>query len=136
MGIATHACNLGSERAKEALIKMVLEIRDPDDPRYDDGIEWGQTIRTAVNETRRWHGQIPLDLGERLARAKRPNVPYAGVAAIEAHGDRAALNLLLQLHRDATDWSERGRLENAIERLANKLSIFVRRQKGSLEIVE
>jgi hypothetical protein len=91
-------------------------------------------MRTAVNETRRWHGQIPLDLADRLARAKRPNVPFAGIAAIEAHGDRPALDLLLRLHRETKDWLDRSTLEGAVEKLASKLSIFVKRSGEMLEI--
>lgn len=134
MDVASHAAKLGSERARSALVALVLAIGDPDDPCYDDGNGFGQTMRTAVNETRRFHGQIPLDLAERLARAKRPNVPYAGVAAIEGHGDRRALDLLLKLHRDTKDWSDRSTIEGAIEKLASKLSIFVRKDGRTLDI--
>lgn len=134
MDVATHGAKLGSERAKQVLISLVLAIEDPDDPRYDDGDGFGQAMRTAVDETRRWHGQIPLDLADRLARAKRPNVPFAGIAAIEAHGDRTALNLLLRLHRETKEWFDRSALEGAIEKLASKLSIFVKRSGEMLEI--
>jgi hypothetical protein len=134
MEIATHAGKLGSEGAKRALLEMVLAIGDPDDPRHDDGDGFGQTLRTAVDETRRWYGHIRLDLAERLARARRPNVRYAGIAAIEASGDRAAVDLLLRLHREAEMWGDRDTLESSIERLASKLSIFVRRRGAVLEI--
>ena len=134
MAVASHAAKLGSERAKQELIAIVLAIGDPDDPRYDDGDGFGQTMRTAVNETRRWHGHIPLDLANRLARAKRPNVPFAGIAAIEAHGDRPALDLLLRLHRETKNWGDRSTLEAAIEKLASKLSIFVKRSGEMLAI--
>lgn len=136
MDIATHAGRLGSEAAKRVLQGMVLEIGDPDDPRHDDGDGFGQTLRTAVDETRRWYGRIPLELAERLARARRPNVCYAGIAAIEANGDRAALDLLLRLHREEAMRGDRDTLEGSIERLASKLSMFVRRRGDVLDIAD
>ncbi|WP_231420793.1 hypothetical protein [Sphingomonas sp. Leaf205] len=136
MEIATHAGRLGSESAKRALLGMVLAIGDPDDPRHDDGDGFGQTLRTAVDETRRWYGPIPIELAERLARARRPNVNYAGIAAIEAAGDRAALDLLLRLHGEAAMRGDRGTLEGSIERLASKLSMFVRRRGDVLDMTD
>jgi len=52
-------------------------------------------------------------------------------------GQRAArVDLLLHLHLEASDWSDRSTIEGAIERLASKLSIFVQRSGKALQIVE
>jgi hypothetical protein len=39
--------------------------------------------------------QIPFELAERFALAKRPNLPLAGIFAITAVASRHALNLLI-----------------------------------------
>lgn len=42
---------------------------------------------------------IPLTLAEAFVRAKRPNLRYAGAAAIDAHATQDALDLLLILYK-------------------------------------
>lgn len=125
MTVLLNAAALGSERAKDALTELVLAIEDPDDTRYDKGDQLGHTMRQSVREVRRWRGQISLDLATRLVRSKRPNVPYAGIEAVAAHGDRQALGLLLLLHNETDDWHVRDTIKNKVETLAGKLGAFI-----------
>ena len=133
--ILTAASGLGAARAQESLDKMVLAIEDPDAPRYDED-DCGHAMRSAISEVRRRRSFIPMALAEGFARAKRPNVPYEGISAIAACGDRGALNLLMSLHSDASDWMYKAVVERAIETLSAKLSIVVRRLNGVLAIEE
>ena len=115
---------------------MVLAIEDPDDSRYDEGDQLGQGMREAVSEVRRWNGPIPLDLATRLTRAGRANVPYAGIAAIGAHGTRDALDLLIALHNEQGDRHHRSTLAGEIETLAGKLGVFIQRDGASLTLID
>jgi hypothetical protein len=134
MRILTVAARLGSERAQECLDRTVLAIEDPDNPRYDQDDDFGQTMGSAVKEVRRRRPLIPLTLAAQLVRSKRPNVQYDGTAAIVAHGNRTALNLLLELHAGASDRGQEDALESAIETLSAKLGAVVRWDGAALAI--
>jgi hypothetical protein len=134
MGILTAAARLGAIRAQTRLGEIVLAIEDPDAPRYYEDDDYGHTMRSAVSEFRRRRPLIPLEVAERFARAKRPNVPYEGISAIAAHGDRAALDLLITLHSELSDWGARDTLESTIETLSAKLDLVIRRSNGALVI--
>jgi hypothetical protein len=131
LGLLESASRLGSDRAALRLQQEVLAIGDPDDPRYEDGDDYGHRLRNAVSEARRKMPLLPLSLAERLTRSKRPNIPYSGIGAIEAHGTREALDLLLRLHHESRNWHHRewhhsDTIENAVESLAAKLGVTIR----------
>jgi hypothetical protein len=115
---------------------MVLAISDPDDMRYDADDDLGLTLRNALSEVRRRRPLVPFDLAERFARARRANVRYEGVSAIAAHGNRAALELLIRLTGEDRDWFRRDVAANAIETLSARLGVSVRREQGKLVVVE
>lgn len=135
MTLLTQASRLGSLRARASLEANVLALTDPDDPRYDEEDGYGHTIRSVISEARRRRPLLPLELAERFVRAKRPNVPYAGVSAIEAHGNREAMELLVKLHGGASDWHVKDMLANSIEAMAAKLGIVVQLSNKTLSII-
>jgi hypothetical protein len=106
-------------------------VANPDGREFDDD-EYGHTLRSAVDELRRRRRLIPLHAAERFARARRPNLPYAGIAAIAAHADRPALNLLVQLHGQIDGFKAEA-LET-LEILAGRLGVTLRRRSGRLVI--
>lgn len=133
MQILTAAAKLGATRAQESLDQMVLAIADPDAPHYDED-EYGNAMRSAVIEVRRRRLLMPLALAERFARAKRPNLFYEGISAIAAYGDRVALDLLMILHSEASEWGHKTTVESTIETLSAKLGLVIRRSNGALVI--
>jgi hypothetical protein len=135
MELLTAASQLGSVRARARLKADVLALTDPDDPKYDEEDDYGNAISSAIHEARRRSPLLPLDVAERFVLAKRPNVPYAGVSAVEAHGNLEAMDLLIKLHNDASEWHLKDTLANSIESMAAKLGIVIRRSDKSLLIV-
>lgn len=123
--IIVAALSLGSLRAVDRLESVIRGLGDPDDMRFDAEDELGSTIRNAIDELRRKRRLLPLSLAERLARAKRPNVPFAGVGAIAAHGSRVALDLLVALYNQTTEGVLRGTVFEAIEPLAGRLGVMI-----------
>ena len=77
---------------------IVFSATEPDGPEWDKD-EWGHNLRSGMDELRRRNIPIPLTLAEAFVRSKRPNLRYAGVAAIGAHATQEALDLLLHLYR-------------------------------------
>ena len=133
--LLTAASQLGSERARTRLEAAVLALTDPDNSKYDEEDDYGQAMSSAIREARRRRPPLPLALAERFVRANRPNVPFAGVSAIEAHGNWEAMELLIKLHGDVSHWYLKDTLANSIESLAAKLGVIVRREDNTLSIV-
>lgn len=131
--LLTSASKLGSIRARSKLRAEVL-ILDPDSADFELGDNYGHVMSNAIREVLRTAPPLPLYHGEKFVRAKRPNVPQVGTAAIIAHGNHEALHLLLKLHGEVTEWFVRSTLEDAIESLSAKLSIAVRRDGSILSI--
>lgn len=132
LSVLADASRLGSDRSAGRLQVLVTAL-DPDSALYDDD-KGGHTITAAIREVRRRRVLLPLALAERFTRSKRMNVPMNGVAAIEAHANREALDLLLNLHAEISEWFERDRIANAVERLAARLSIVIVKGGKSLVI--
>jgi len=132
--IAVAALRLGSVRAIDRLEGLVHALGSPDDPRFDEEDEHGHTIRSAVDELQRRRRLLPLPLAEHFVRAKRPNVPYSGVNAIAAHGDRSALDLLIALHNEPPIADLQNTLFEAIEPIAGRLGVTVIKVGRRLEI--
>ncbi len=132
--ITTAALNLGSTRVLDRLENLVLAIEDPDDTRFNGEDEYGHTIRRAIDELRSRRKLLSLSVAERFARAKRHNVPYAGIGAIAAHGNRLALDLLVAIHNEPSRNDMRSELFEAIEPLAGRLGLRVMRAGNRLEI--
>jgi hypothetical protein len=133
--ILVAAIELGSRRAVDVLEGLICGLRDPDDSRFNEEDKTGHHIRTAIDELRRKRRLLPLAVGERFARASRPNVPYAGIAAVAAHADRVALDLLLQLHNDSSE-DMHDQLLESIETLAGRLGLTVGNVGNVLEVVQ
>ena len=128
----TNAARLGSDQAATRLQLLVLSL-EPDAPAYDED-EVGHVMTAAIREIRRRKALIPLEIGERFTRSSRLNVAMSGVEAIEAHATVEALELLLKLHGEVTDWYERDTIANAIERLASRLSTVIVKRGTALAI--
>jgi hypothetical protein len=132
--ILTSAAQLGSAQAVRVLEGLIRGLSDPDDPRYDQEDESGQYIRTAIYELRRRRRLLPLEVGERFARASRSNLRFAGVEAIAAHADRPCLDLLLRLHNDLSDWELRTILVADIETLAGRIGVSILTETHTLKV--
>ena len=132
--VLTASVDLGSGRALDRLETAVLSVSDPDSPEYDEDA-YGYSLRSAIDELRRRRRLLPLRAVERFARARRPNVPFAGIAAIAAHADRPALDLLVGLHEQIDDLHLKGQVLEALEILAGRLGVIVRRRKGRFVVV-
>jgi len=133
--IAVSAVRLGSMRAIDQLKRLIYALGDPDDSRFDDEDEYGHKIRSAIDELQRRRLLLPLYLAERFTRCKRPNIPFAGVNAIVAHGNRAALDLLINIYNDPSTANLESTLLEVIEPIAGRLSVMVVREDERLQIV-
>ena len=116
---------LGSARSVDSLEASVCSLMNPDDSRFDAEDELGHHIRAAIDELRQKRRMLPLAVAERFARCSRPNIRYAGIAAIAAGADRTALDLLVRLHNDSSEWETRVDLSEPIESLAGRLNVIV-----------
>jgi hypothetical protein len=123
--ILTAGSQLGSVRATSVLERLIRELSDPDDTRYDEEDEYGHYVRAALHELRLKRRLLPLEVGECFARASRANLAYAGIEAIAAHADRPALDLLLRLQDGSSEWGFRSTLSFAIETLAGRLGLCI-----------
>lgn len=132
--ILSSASKLGSERARDRLQGEIVNIGDPDAARFAED-DYGHTIADAIREVRRRCSLLPLSLLETLIRAKRPNVPIAGVSALEAHGNHEALTLMARLHRELDDYWTQDQLANAIEALSSKLGCIVEGKGGAFSVI-
>jgi hypothetical protein len=111
------------------LERLISQLSDPDASRYHEEDPHGQHLRTAMYHLRRKRRILPLEVGERFARARRSGLPYAGVEAIAAHADRNGLELLLRLHNAASDGGLRSTLSAEIETLAGRLGLNISREE-------
>jgi hypothetical protein len=133
--LLTEAAQLGSSRARQRLKEIVLILTNPDDPKYDQD-DYGHIITGAIHEVRRTSPLLPLTLAETYVRAAKPNLPIAGIGAIEAHANQPALELMIKLHDDLTEWHLKDSLANCIETLSAKLGILVRKSNKSFKIIK
>ena len=133
LDLLTCGSRLGSARSRSQLQLEVLSLTNLDAAVFDED-NYGNVISSAIREACRRGPLLPLVLAERFVRSKRPNVPQVGVAAIEAYSTREALLLLVRLHGEITDWFLRSTLEGAIESLAARLGVMVRRDGECLSI--
>lgn len=126
---------LGSARARARLQSEVLSLTDIDTAVFE-GESHGNIISNVIREAQRRGPLLPLSLAEIFVRSSQLNVPFAGVSAIEAHGTTDALNLLVRLHDQVAEWHLRDLLEGAIESLAARLGVTIRRDGRTLSTAE
>jgi len=120
------ASQLGSLYAPEALKRLLISTPSFDESAFDED-DNGHHIRDAIEEIKNRRRLLPLSVAERLARARRPNVPYAAVSMIAAHSTREALEALLRLYADFADWVFRDLILSSIEILSGRLGLTIRR---------
>jgi hypothetical protein len=101
---------------------IVFSATEPDGPEWDAD-EGGHILRSGMDALRRRRVLIPLSLAEAFVRAKRPNLRFAGVAAIGAYGTQEALDLLLTLYR--TTREDRSTIFQEIEVVAARLGLTI-----------
>jgi hypothetical protein len=130
--ILTSASELGSVSAVNEL-ERILKLLEPDDKKYDAEDDYGHSIRSAIDQLRRNRRLLPLNVCVRFVRASRPNVPYAGIEAISAYADRAALELLIQLHNDGVTRTA-SETSDAIESLSARLGLKIEQKNDGLKI--
>lgn len=101
---------------------IVFSATEPDGPEWDKD-EWGHDLRNGMDELRRRRVPIPLALAEAFVRAKRPNLRYAGAAAIGAHATQEALDLLVTLYK--TTRGDRSTIFGEMEVVAARLGVTI-----------
>jgi hypothetical protein len=132
--VLRSSVDLGSRRALDRLEQAVLTVTDPDAPEYDDD-DYGHYLRSAIDELRRRRRLLPLHAAERFARARKPNVPYAGIAAVGAHADRSAVDLLVRLYSEMNDWHLKSQVMETLETLSGRLGLTLRKHDEKLFVV-
>jgi len=125
------ALKLGLPMALDEVERIVSSIDDPDASDYDED-PYGHTLREAIDELRRRKRVISLELAERFARAKRPNLYFAGIGAIAARADQVCLDTLLELNNDPDQRARLDEIADAIERVAGRLGVTIYGTGGSL----
>jgi len=133
LSIAVAGIKLGSTNAAEKLVTWVAEIRDVDDVKFNDD-DYGHTLRSAIDELTRLRRPISLEFAEHCVRAKRPNLPIAGIYAIAAYGDRRALDLLVRLHNDGIKRDLQSMILSQLEPIASRFGLAILNVGGRLEV--
>jgi hypothetical protein len=109
----------------EEIRAIVLSAKDPDDPEWDED-DGGHHLRHGLDDLRRMGVEVPLDLAETFVLAKRPNLPYAGLAVLSAQATRESLDRLLALYRRVKGDRRTSTLD-AIEVVASRLNVAITR---------
>lgn len=133
ISLLTDAAALGSHKAIEEIEAIILNL-DPDAPDFDAEDGTGQAIRSAIEQLLAARKQLPLSTAERLVRAKRANVPFAGIDAIASRANTEALDLMIRLYNEGLDWPARSGLADSIEVLSGRLGVTVRSTAQGLTV--
>ncbi len=107
----------------EEMERIVLSANEPDAAEWDED-DGGHVLRHAMDALRRRGVRIPTALAETFTVSIRPNLPYAGVAAIAAEATPEALDRLFILHHRIVP-ANRQIVIDAIELLASRLNRMV-----------
>lgn len=102
---------------------IVFSATEPDSTEWDED-DGGHCLRSAMDELRRHRVPIPLNLAERFVRARRANLPYAGVSAIAAEATDDALRSLIGLYK-TVDRDVRATILEALEVVAARLGVTI-----------
>jgi hypothetical protein len=100
---------------------IIFDVTNPDEPDWDDD-DYGHVLRAGMDELRRHRVPIPLDFAAMFVRAKRPNLPFAGIAAIGAWANEEALQLLITLCK-SVDREFRSYIFEELEVVAGRLGV-------------
>ncbi|MBR1225228.1 hypothetical protein JQ600_09890 [Bradyrhizobium sp. AUGA SZCCT0176] len=117
----------------DAIKDIVFSAVDPDASEWDEDQD-GHDLRRGLDELRRMRVDVPFDLADAFARARRSNLYYAGVNALEAMATEAALNRLLALYKQM-DPDRQSHTFGAIEVVASRLNVAITEEhleRGSL----
>lgn len=131
--VLQNSVNLGSQRDLDRLEEALLTVTDPDAPEYDKD-DYGHDLRSALDELRKRRRLLPLEVGELFARARKPNVPYGGIASIGAHTNRSAVDLLVRLYGDLDDWHYKSQVMETLETLSGRLGLTLRKRGNELSV--
>ena len=132
--VLTIAAELGSESGRADLEATVFAMEDVDGP---DWVENGQNaldISRALREIRRRKPLLRPDLVEKVVSSTRYNVAMQGIAALQAHDDADALRRLLDLHASESESFLRDSIANAIELMAARLGVVIRKTERGYQI--
>jgi hypothetical protein len=103
--------------------EIVLSAHDPDASEWDED-DYGHSLRSGLDDLRRWRVDIPLDLAEAFILSERPNLAYAGVSVFSAQASQDALNRLLLLYQKV-DCDRQVELLGAIEVIASRIGVSI-----------
>lgn len=107
----------------DAIKEIVFSATDPDDAEWDEDND-GHHLRQGLDELRRMRVDVPFELANAFAIARRSNLHYAGVNALEAKATEAALSRLLALYKEM-DPDRQSHTLGAIEVVAGRLNIAI-----------
>lgn len=105
---------------------IVFDATNPDAPDWDED-DGGHALRAGMDELRRHRVPIPLDLAASFVRAKRANLPFAGISAIGAWATDEALKLLIELYK-TVGRDRRTSILEELEVVGGRLGITIRPQ--------
>lgn len=106
---------------------IVFDATNPDASEWDEDAD-GYALRRAVDELRRHRVPIPLDLAATFVRAKRANLPFAGIAAIGVWATEEALHVLITLYK-SVERDRRSSIFEELEIVAGRLGVTISPQE-------
>ncbi len=127
LAVMTVAAQLGCERAREKLEAEVFAIDDMDGPEWIEGDAEGHTLSHALRELRQRNPVLSPALVEKIVASVRYNVATCGIIALQAVGDAGALQRLISLHDEKTEWHIRDTIANAIELVAARQGVVIQK---------
>lgn len=120
LAVMTVATELGSERARANLEAEVFEIDHMDASEWTEEDEAGHALSRALREIRRRKPLLSKALIEKIVASGRFNIAKNGIDALQARADDDALDRLILLHNERSDWFLRDTIANAMELMAAK----------------
>jgi hypothetical protein len=134
LSLLSAAAEIGSERARAKLEIEVLAINDMDAEEWIEDDRDGHTLSRALRQVQRRNPLLPLTLIDKIVASTRFNIATRGVNALQAIGSAGALDRLTDLYDNKSDWHIRDRIANAIELMAARQGVLIRKVDGRYQL--
>jgi hypothetical protein len=108
----------------------VLAIDDMDAEEWTEDDSYGYTLSRALHQVQRRNPLLPLTLIDKIVTSARFNIATRGIHALQALGDASALKRLIDLYDSESDWHIRDAIANAIELMAARHGVVIRKVDG------